>query len=157
MLLDNLAYRTARSHIRDFASESDELMLRHDEAMQCRNCETYLQLGIDAFSWLERADSQIRTSLAEGKFLPDAEVDAAFEFLYRLWLRPCKFANDWIAIQLKRDYAIDNLEKFQECASKAREIVENSDRMREISKKIPSASDLDIIAVTRLHDAWINQ
>ena len=58
MLLDGgLAFRNARNHVRDFAFEGEELMAKHSQAMECRDCEAFLQMGIDAFHWILRADT----------------------------------------------------------------------------------------------------
>ena len=156
MLLDTLAYRTARSHITDFNGESDGLISRHREAMECWECEALIQLGIDAFAWLQRADQQVRSLLASGKMQPDSQLDDAFEHLYTEWLRPAERINTWAATQLERGFEIGNLAEFRRVASEALDIVQNSERMRRIAQKVPSSADLDVIAMPNPHDAWLD-
>ncbi|HVA50529.1 MAG TPA: hypothetical protein VNH11_29560 [Pirellulales bacterium] len=129
MLLDNLAFRTARAWVHSFTGEYDELAARHQAAMDCLHCEAFLQLGIDAFHWLNRADQQLRQEIYAGRLEYDAEVDEALGTLYRLWLRPYEDAEKWVAIQERRGYKIDNLELFRDCFREVRSLVDSGDEI----------------------------
>lgn len=61
---ESLTFRTARKHLENLQAEAD-VMMAHHEAMECHDCEALVQLGIDAFDWVMRADSDIRQSLAD--------------------------------------------------------------------------------------------
>ena len=124
MNIESLALRTARNRIRDYQDESTDLMNKHAEAMDCRDCEAFLQLGIDAFRWLARADEMIRASVYGSVREYDSELDVAIATLYAEWLRPCDFAEAWIARQEERQFRVDNLEEFCRCCSEVRAIVE---------------------------------
>jgi hypothetical protein len=137
----DLAFRTAEKHVRNYEKESQELRAEHREAMDCRDCETFLQLGIDAFSWLIRADRVLRTALAEG--VEDAyskEVADAFHRMCKAWLAPCEYARKWIGIQIERGYTIDNLAQFEECCEEMEAIVEFNDRDATESLPVPIAN-----------------
>lgn len=123
MARDNLALRTARTYVRNYANEGDELMARHLAAMDCRDCEAFLQLGIDAFHWLNRADCQTRLAVFEGRAAFDPEFDEALGNLYQMWLRPCEIAERWISVQSQRGYTPDNLAEFRECFEEVKAIV----------------------------------
>lgn len=129
MAHDHLALRTARTYVRNYASEGDELMSRHIEAMDCRDCEAFLQLAIDAFHWLNRADCQIRLDVFEGRAPHDPSVDEALTTLYRLWLRPCDTAERWISLQLQRGYTPDNLDEYRDSFREVKALVAPSDEV----------------------------
>jgi hypothetical protein len=131
-----LALREARRHVCTFTDEA-EIMRNHREAMECHDCEAFLQLGIDAFNWLVRADQTIRKAVFSGGEY-DAEADEAIQELFKAWLKPCAFANQWIAVQEQRHYHLANLEEFRKCEQEVRSIVkamekdELTDAMREL-------------------------
>jgi hypothetical protein len=129
MSLDSLALRAARIYVRNYSSEYDELTASHREAMDCRDCEAFLQLGIDAFKWLGRADAQYRMCMFKGLTEHDPVFEEHLALLYKLWLRPGPFANQWIQTQLQREYRPDNLEAFQECVEEVRAIVKPNDEV----------------------------
>ena len=100
-------------------------MLRHAEAIDCRDCEDLLQLGIDAFKWLGRADRVIRSAVYRGLAEYDPSLDVALAALYAEWLKPCTFAEGWIAQQEQRGFRVDNLAEFpSSCCEEVRAIVE---------------------------------
>lgn len=125
--MSNLLLRSATRHVRDFADES-ELMREHVQAMDCRDCEAYLQIGIDAFEWLIRADENFRAIVFSEKAEYDPRIDQAIQSLFRAWLPPCEFANQWIDSQLQSGYHPDNLAKFRECERQVRSIVRSLDQ-----------------------------
>src|SRR4051812_16798980 len=124
--VENLHLRYAEEHVRHFEDQQGLLMRSHYDAMDCRNCEAFLQLGIDAFAWLVRADEIIRAGEFDGKE-HDASAEASIETMFRGWLRPCQFAHAWIKLQTDRNYKLDNLEKFLECEREVRSIVAHLD------------------------------
>lgn len=134
-----VALRTARRHVANFADEC-EIMRGHREAMECRDCDTVMQLGIDAFAWLIRADECLRAAVYEGMGY-DADADEAIRELFRGWLRPCEPVNKWIEIQAQRGYHLDNLEEFRKCEREVRSIVKAwdadamTDAMRDLRDK----------------------
>lgn len=128
-MLNNLAFRTARSHVQALGNEYDDLMIRHREAIECFDCESFLQLGIDAFAWLTRADESIRKAFYVGQIEYDQEVDAAIARLYQEWLRPCIQAEKWIAAQESRGYNVSNVEEFRRCVDEVQAIVSASNEV----------------------------
>jgi len=124
MAIDSLTLRTAEKYVENYNRESADLLAAHREAMDCRDCEVFLELGIDAFRWVILADAAIRGAVAEGKLEFTPEIDAAIKHLCERWLVPCKYAEEWIAIQQARGYQIDNLDRFRECCGEMRAIVE---------------------------------
>src|SRR3990170_60373 len=95
---DSLALRYAKRHVRHYRDEQEKIMTEHREAMDCFDCEAFLQLGIDAFTWLTKADTVIHQAIYKGLYEYDPEVDAALEDMYRGWLKPCDDAEKWLAI-----------------------------------------------------------
>jgi hypothetical protein len=120
-----LAYRIAKDRVENFG-ETEGLAKSHHEAMDCYNCEAFLQSGIDAFQWIQRADETIRRAIYEGALDSDSALggaEGAIEALLRLWLAPCEFASAWIAENLERGYTINSLADFRRCEDEVRAIV----------------------------------
>ena len=113
--------RFARSRVQEF---SDEVMNAHQHAMECRDCEMLLQLGIDAFHWLILVDHRLREDMFRHGMAFDPQVQVAIETLCRAWIRPCVEAEKQIAIQLERGYTISNLSIFRECREEMVGLVE---------------------------------
>jgi len=111
----------ARDHVGMF---SDQVMRAHEEAMDCRDCEDFLKMGIEAFRWIERAHNNIYQSIYDGDTVFDHELDESLTKLYESWLTPCAHAEKWIAVQVSRGYYPDNLTEFRTCQENARDILE---------------------------------
>jgi hypothetical protein len=124
MKADYLALRNAKNHVHSYNEESQDLMQRHTEAIDCLNCEAFLQMGIDAFDWIIRADRVIRLAIYRGDREFDPTTEAALHELCKNWLLPCKFAESWIAIQQQRGYEISNLSQFRDSVAEMTAIVE---------------------------------
>ncbi|MDZ4818927.1 MAG: hypothetical protein SGJ20_08150 [Planctomycetota bacterium] len=138
-MLDFLAYRTARSHIHAFTDESEGIFPGPHQAMECHECENFLQLGIDAFNWLTRADAENRKAIFSGRIEHDSQVDDAIDALYHAWLKPCGVAEKWIASQIGRGFELDNLEEFRKCVAEVRAIV--SEDNEEVSGELADMRD----------------
>ena len=117
-----LQLRVARRRLKSFADES-KLIADHRRAMESLDCEAFLQLGIDAFDWLVRADQAIRKAVLAGCAEHNARTQQALESLFRAWLEPCALANKWVAKIEKQGHALDNLARFCECETEVRAIV----------------------------------
>lgn len=120
---ETLTLRTARQRVRDYQSESDDLVARRPEAIEGRDVEALLQLGIDAFRWLIRADAEIRAAVFSGALPHDEAREAALGALCKAWLAPCEFAERWVAAEVQRGRAVDNLAEFRKCREEMQAIV----------------------------------
>lgn len=127
---DDLTLRYAQQHVAHFRDE-DRVKRTHREAMDCCDCEAFLQLGIDAFDWLVRADTVIRQAIYRGVYAHDPQVEAVLQDLFRSWLEPCEYAEQWIQLQECRGSPVANLSKFRECREEVRAIVESFDNGEE--------------------------
>jgi hypothetical protein len=125
-MTDVLALRQARRHVENFNDEL-KLMTQHREAMDCLDCEAFLQVGIDAYTWLVRADETIRKAIYLELAEYDPKTGSCIQELFRAWLNPCSFAHWWIDQQLKRGFQVDNLKEFRECENQVRAIVNSFD------------------------------
>lgn len=121
--MSNITFDTARAQVSLFSNQSKGLR-HHHEAMECRDCEDFLQIGIDAFSWIERAHENLRRRIYEGTATFDPEVEDALTTLYESWLLSCTDAEKWISIQQSRGYYPDNLTEFRHCQEEVRDILE---------------------------------
>jgi hypothetical protein len=124
MKIDDLAYRNAEKHVQSYSDECRDLLKLHAEAKDCRNCEAFLQIGIDAFDWLMRADRQFRMAIYRGEKDFNPKIEQALRAQYKKWLDPCELAEKWIEIQQTRGFEIDNLKEFRDCVRQMIAIVE---------------------------------
>lgn len=122
-----LAIHAATHNVELYEQHAETITTDRHEAMDCLDCQAFLQLGIDAFRWLVNADESINKAIAEGVFEYDADLQSKLEELFRRWLVPCKFANEWIDIQLRRGYQPGNLKKFRKCQAEVEAIVKSFD------------------------------
>ena len=123
MPIEILAVRNAKQHVKSYTDERDSLTARHAEAMDCRNCEAFLQMGIEAFEWIVRADREIRLGIFRGEVAFDAQAEAAIIDLCKKWQGPVNMAEEWIAVQTKRGYDMDNLAEFRNCVKEMTAII----------------------------------
>jgi hypothetical protein len=131
----SVALRAARRHVNTFTDESEILQDRPDDVAS-QDCEAFLQLGIEAFFWLVRADETIRAAVYGG--MPhDPRADEAIRELFLAWLRPGNRANQWIQ-SLSDASAPANLAEFRRCEREVLAIVKSwqgdelTDAMREL-------------------------
>lgn len=113
-------------------------MARYKLAMDCRDCEDFLRLGVDAFWWLSRADELVRDAVFSGRQPYDADIDEAIALLYKTWLKPCALADQWIKVQRDRNFVVDGLDEFRRCVAEVTAIVRNS---KEVSGELAKMRD----------------
>jgi hypothetical protein len=124
---ENLTFKYASEHVARYRDEDDRIMSEHREALECMDCEAYLQLGIDAFNWIMKADAVWRDGVYNGRYEFDPAMESALQAMCRSWLKPCGNAEKWIAIQEKRGYTLSNLETFRRCCEEMKAIVASFD------------------------------
>lgn len=122
-----LAIHAATHNVELYVQHAENITSNQHEALDCLDCQAFLQLGIDAFRWLVNADELINKAIAEGIVEYDPELESKLEELFRRWLVPCQFANDWIDVQLRRGYQPDNLKKFRKCQAEVEAILNSID------------------------------
>jgi hypothetical protein len=127
-MAEMLAYRMAQQHVNSFDHEGEELIKDHHEAMDCFDCEAFLQLGIDAFHWLILADETLRRAIFSGKREFDPKIQQTIEGLFVAWLRPWKRANEWVDVQVQRGFEVANLDEFLKCSEEVLAVAESLDR-----------------------------
>lgn len=122
--MTSLAYRQARDHVRSFSDESEQVMKAHKQAMECLDCEAFLQMGIDAFNWLIFADEMVRTHIHEHP-KPDETNDVANRLyeLFECWMKPVVVAKKLIGKHESRGFALDNVKEFEACVASAEAIL----------------------------------
>ena len=122
--METVALKAAQEQVHFYGNQTSALLSRHDEAMECLDCEDLLELGIGAFKWIGRAEQSWRSKIYEGEATYDGKTDYAITALYEAWLKSCEYAEQNITIQIQRGYYPDNLDKFRSCCQEVRDIVE---------------------------------
>ena len=57
---DNLVLKLAHLRIREYVDDFCDLTSRHKDAMECRDCEEFLQRGIESARFLHVAENIFR-------------------------------------------------------------------------------------------------
>lgn len=156
MITDSLAYRHAHKLVGDYKTEAGDLMVEHRAAMDCRDCEDFLQLGIDSFDWITRAAGAVRSQAILSDDPVFSQGESALKQLRSAWLEPCRFAEGWAALQLAQNYTVSNLEGFRDCCKKMQAIVAEDAKMAAIARRVPSAEDLSLIAIDPPRE-WLDE
>ena len=138
MIDSDISLRLAEKHIEEYR-DKDEIISRHHEAMECRDCEDFLELGIEAYKWLRLADRMLRQAAVKGIDV-SAEVTDALATLYRHWLIPCSHAEERIKQQEDRGFVLRNADAFRN----AREQVKQQVRLLGMEEQLESAFQGDI-------------
>lgn len=82
-----IAYRLARDQVQRFQNELDPMTWQEAETLESES-EDLLQLGIDAYQWIVRAERRLRENARGGNVNHPADAIAAIADLYKLWLIP---------------------------------------------------------------------
>jgi hypothetical protein len=107
----SLAYRTAEKQLAAFVAESHFLAAGHGPVHPA-DCEAILQLGLDAFQWLMRADRTYRMAMfrAEMEYSPDLEKSLHQDCL--AWLEQASATLRELQSDRARNLQLDNREGF---------------------------------------------
>lgn len=119
-----VAYRSAKHQVEFYAGQPS-LMQEHSLAMNCRDCEDFLQLGIESYRWLCRAEEWLREEIYEGNRENCSELSKALDRLYSLWQLPVRWAEKWVESQVAHGYEPDNLAEFRQVCAEAQDTVDN--------------------------------
>ena len=123
--MDSLTFRTARNRVEGYKDASDALMLHHHEAMECRTCESFLQMGIEAYQWAIRCDQYHRLEAFKDESAWDQELADSLERLFRVWLEACGMGKKLIQLHVNRGFEVKNGEEFLRCCEQVEAIVES--------------------------------
>lgn len=121
-MYQSLELQIARSKIERYEHDADEaLHAPSKQARHCQDCDAFLSAGIAALRWLQRAEEVIHEGAAEGFVEITLDLEEALESLHAAWLRPCAFAEKWIAECREHGYELSHLPEFRLCCESARE------------------------------------
>jgi hypothetical protein len=96
-------------------SEFDAILAEQRAAMDCHHCEEFLQRGIAAYRWLERAEETVVQAETDCLLPFSPEAHAALDNLYRLLLRRFDEAESHARQVVADGFTPDNLAEFREC------------------------------------------
>lgn len=129
----------AQKHVRKYRAQ-DEIMAAHSEAMTCRDCEDYLELGIKAYKWLRQSDCTLREAALDEDFDVPEEIPDIIATLYRAWLEPCAHAEKWIKQLEGRGFRLKNLHEFRDAC----EYVQQQVRLIDAEEELEHAFQGDV-------------
>jgi hypothetical protein len=147
MSVSDYSLRLAEKHVEEYR-DKDAIISRHEEAMECCDCEDFLQLGIEACKWLRRADRTLRQAAVKGFDVPPEARDALAK-VYRFWLLPCPHAEERIKQQKSRGFTLGNLKDFQEACEHVKQQV----RLLGMEEQLESAFQGGVFGEQFWHEA----
>lgn len=101
-------------------SQRSESIARQAGLLECRDCECFLRLGIEAYKFLRQTEDVLRQADRENLDVPD-DFLVELSDLYRAWLRPYAHAEERARQLQKQGFSVGNLKQFREAC----EYVEN--------------------------------
>ncbi len=110
--LGDYSLQLAKKFVEEYGARDDQLTQEHVAAMQCRDCEEFLEAGIEAQKWLRQSANVLREAARAGIEV-SRDAKEALDHLYRAWLRPCPNAEARIREQEERGFKVANLAEFQ--------------------------------------------
>lgn len=125
--MSNLVFQQAQDHVESFVTKTNDAMAEHREAMDCWNCEAVIQMGIDAFEWLQRADQGMHEAVYAGAAVPDEEFEA-LKSLYREWHDKTTLVKAWAQRVISNSFALDNFQKLLESDREVAAVVRSFDK-----------------------------
>jgi hypothetical protein len=153
-----VAFRTAKHEVRLYRSEVKRIRRRErsyasragngaaerQETIERRNCEDCLQLGIEAFRWLQKARQSYQDDVYGGHSEYDDDSERQITGLYETWLKPCAMAERWIVDLQQHGFPPGNISEFRNCCVDAAAVLEER-RMAEVARRarLQSAGDED--------------
>lgn len=125
-------FQIAKQRFEQYSADFDEqLMEDHAAAMDCLDCETHIQMGIDAIRWLELAEQAvIRVSSENPDFQAIHEGKSLNEWLkscYRSFLEKAEHARAWIFECESRGFEVSNRSRFESTIESAEDWLEQDD------------------------------
>jgi hypothetical protein len=99
----DFSLQLAKKFVEQYESRYDEIMRRHSEAMECRDCEEFLLEGLNAFRWLRNAEETLCQAAVENLCTTEEDMELlkkgieALNVLFAAWLRPREDAEKRIA------------------------------------------------------------
>lgn len=136
----SLELALAKRLVSSYVDESEQWKTDHHHAMECWACQEWLQRGIDAFHWLQRAEEVFTQAEFHGIYEMSTADRDAIESLYVAWLAPCDPTEEWVATLAGRGYCPENLNEFRSLCERARRIV--ADRCEVPGSEPASCADL---------------
>ena len=114
----------AKNRVAQFEDAVDPLMIDHQAAMNCFDCEAFLQTGIDAIRWLVLAEQAVMNQHKLGVTLIPKEFYPWLEGCYNNFVRRSAFAKKWISECDSRGDEVANAEEFDRCVESAEDWLE---------------------------------
>ena len=138
MVLSNLSFRTATKHVRNFRIEVG-LIWRREQVVDETDADALLQVAIEAYEWLIRADLCVRQLEREDRIDVSQlqKADHAIRTMCHAWLQSAGSVQQWIARNLKSDSPPKKLPSFTRCQDEMNAILESGDLPGEI--ELPDA------------------
>src|SRR6476660_6132653 len=93
---DDFALAIAQRHVHQFVDDSESLLKRNAQGIECRECEDWLRAGIVSARWLRRAEEFLREADYQGLRPFDALTQESLGSLYADWLRSAERADTLI-------------------------------------------------------------
>lgn len=123
--MDLLYLRNARQSVHGYTSfaSADCVICESQQAVDCMDCEAFIECGIASFRFLMHASEKVREAVYDGKIEFSIEFENAILALVKDWLTPVAVAEQWIARCLANGYSVEKLSQFRECVDEARALV----------------------------------
>jgi hypothetical protein len=147
--MKTIAFRTAKNEVHRYRLEfrrfkklrrsivggpAEYVPADRPEAIERRDCEDFLQLGVEAFRWLQKARESYQEDVYSGLSEYSDDTERQITELYEQWLKPCTAAERWIVDLQDRGFPPGNSGEFRGCCLEAAAALEER-RMVEVARR----------------------
>lgn len=108
-------------------AEYDRILAEHAEAEDCGRCESFMELGIQVFQWILKADQDYRRELYANPKVHSEAVEQELESLVRGWLAHGAGLIDWAERNAVRGFQVKHIGEFRRSFEEATAIVASFD------------------------------
>ena len=119
-----LYVKNAEKRIAEYVgcSQYDSVVEASRLAVDCMDCEAFLDCGIRTFEFVMHVDERIREAIITEKIAYDEDVDQAILQLIKAWLGTVPDAMRWIERCERGHYTVANRGEFMKCIAEAEAI-----------------------------------
>jgi hypothetical protein len=121
--MSSIALSSAQRHVELFNNGSAHLT-GNGAAAGPPDWEDLIQLGIEAFRWIERADARWRDSIRTSAASFSQHDEQSITSLYDAWLQSYADLESKIARHANDELAPENLTELRDCCEQVQEVLE---------------------------------
>lgn len=142
-MAEDLVLKVARRRVERFAIRPAAPRDIEQDANECAACERWLDMGVDALEWLEKAEQFLLEAGRSGVAIIESDTAQAVRDLYLVWLESCDQAEKWCASLTAKGHPPNNLGKLRQANARAAHAAARNAILQMASRPVDLDDDAD--------------